>query len=1568
MKNISQILRGSPLRQCLLVALLIAAPSAVLFAGQRDLSDAPLANVSGTTPIAPNIMFLMDDSGSMAWDFTPDHVDNSSTSLTPKYSAVLGDPPYMAAQFNKQYYNPNVRYTPPVGYDGSATQDTLTFPAQNRANTTNWTSVRTDGFNKQNKDQRGNTTTTFNIAASYPDRVYCTDSGDAVTSTTLCKTNDPGFLYADGHSNLATGNFSVGKDGSNVKYRLGSPYYYNILPWEYCQDAALTTCVTVTPGSAAPSGYPYASTVRWCNSSANANMATPAVADCRGKRGGTFTTPRFSPQGNSGVSYGTISVETATSHWCTGTTNSSACNAVTAKINEITVNGVSIIGTNQPETSNTGGTRQNELAKNIAKAINDKDTTPEYQACVGNSTSYPGCGRAPFNAYGLPVGNNQVTVVAMTASGGDVPVTDNSRSGFAIAVTPAPAVGTVSAWVKIRVNHSGNSGTGNITSIKVGPVGGPYVEVLGGPLSSNFDSNSDSNRKSAGRAICNRINSFTNAGAWEYTANTGTSASTSDNCSNDDDLVLKAPASAGSDANDYEVLITPAGSSTSIVTNSTNLMQGGYTRPVVATSTTSFIAGSSAVSAFSRVNIVPSTTSYPKTSSRIDCTTTSGICTYDEEMTNFANWYAYYRTRNQTMKSAAGHAFLPIGDGYRLGFSTINNTSFNNTATGGTNWLPSLDLTSTHKNNWYNKMYATLGGNATPLRGALNRMGKYFEGTQSGANSPIQYSCQRNYTILTTDGYWNETFSSSTVGDADNVNDAAQFCTRANGCFDGATGATSTLSDVAAYYYRTDLRTDMLDNVPVSAKDPNPAQHMTTFTLGLGVDGVMSYRPDYETATTGDFYRIRTGDSGCEWASGVCNWPVPANNSDTAVDDLWHAAVSGHGQYFSAQDPASLAAGLSGTLNALQIKTGAAAASSTSTPNITQQDNLEFSATFRTVKWDGELVAQRINTTDGTTAAALIWSARDQLQAKAGNGTVVDGALTGSADSRVIFTTTASGAPAYRDWSWDNLNSTERAWFTNKCAGTGLLGQCVSLTSGQKDLANSGAFMLDYLRGQKALQSYQVTGEDPVEVFRNRDFILGDIAGSKPTYVPNPRRKFSDTGYSTFASTNSARDNMIYVGSNGGMLHAINVADGTERWAYVPRIVMPNLYQLASTTYGTNHRYFVDGSPSVSDVYIGGAWKTLLVGGLNKGGRGYYALDITDPADPKPLWEICSDSALCPYRNDADMGFSFSEPIITKRPSDGKWVVLVTSGYNNVSTGTGKGYLYVLDAANGTVLNKITTNEGDTTTPSGLGKIADYVEDADTDSTSTLVYGGDLLGNAFRFDLTANTVVKMAVLTDLSGAGQPITTRPETAKCGSQPLVFFGTGAYLGASDVSTTQLQGVWGVKDSTTALGTLRTTGTMVQQTLSTVGTGATAYYKVTNNPVDFATKDGWFVDLDRNSGERVNLDPVLVNKNLMVLTNKPTSDGSAACGTGGKGFFYQFSYCNGGYLSGTDYAAEQVGQQVSDSIVVGFTPIGLPSGRVVVKITTADGVKLPPVNAMQPQGGGGAVRRISWHELND
>ena len=1532
-----------------LVAALYVATSTLGYAATTDLTSYPLANVAGTAAVKPNIMFLLDDSGSMMQQYTPDYVserwgapaasdrhcyDSADDTDSNRDLCIFGDPPFMSPDFNKQYYSPEITYTPPVDYLGSP------YQSQTAANTANWTAVKTDGFNKQNTNHFEQNYTAWDIATQYPSRAWCTSQAENPNSPVNnpnCVTNTGGYFYPNApykNGQDGTVNFNTsGATGSTVthaKFRFGNPYYYRILPGEYCSDEALTNCVSVPLGASPPGGFPFPARVRWCNSEANALAATPAAGSCRLKKVGAFQYARFSITAPASSAYGTLQIG-----------DSGSNDSVT--VTQVQVNGVTIMNSTVTASGGTNtATERSAFATSLASAINSYHTA--------NSTFYMACAGAACSLGGATIPADTVAIIPTTAAGGAVAVTDGSHAGEVITVT-RPINNVKPASGSITINNSG-SGSGNITSITVGPAGGPYVEVLNGGLS-NFGSNSTANRNAAATAVKNRINAYLNSAPWEYTARPyNTTLSPWVNCPNTTGLLcVDAPLSAGSAPNGYVINVTTTGGVSVGVNNF------GYTGPwqgdsrQIPVTTTNINAGSSATSSFQRVDITPAVTTYPRATARTDCASTPGVCTYAEEMTNFANWYAYYRTRIQMMKTSVGQAFLPLSSDYRLGFTTINNTTF--TGTSSTRWLALNDLTSTQKSSWYTKLYDQTPSGSTPLRSALDRMGKLYEGTLSGAPDPIQYSCQQNFTILTTDGYWNQSFTGYGDQDNDNSNSNAQtfpFCNRNNGCYDGGLGSSSneadnSLADVALYYYKRDLRPSMDNNVPTSTNDPNSAQHMTTFTIGLGVDGVMTFREDYATANAGDFYRIKTGATAtatdCNWqtAGTTCNWPIPAGDTETAVDDLWHAAVNGHGSYFSAKTPDAMARGLANALNNLKVRNAAASASATSTPNVTQDDNDIFSATFRTVKWDGELVAQKIDTTSGNLLPAVTWEAQGLLDNKVGD----------TSDSRTIYTiNSATSPPTRKTFVWTNLTASEKAYFENKCVGASQMPQCSTFTTAEKTLANNGENMVNYLRGQKDMEN-----TTPV-IYRDRDHVLGDIASAKPAYVRNPRHNYGDAGYAAFKSSNATRQAMVYVAANDGMLHALNATTGDEAWAYIPRMLFPDLYHLAETNYQNNHRYYVDGSPETGDVYINGAWSTILVGGLNKGGRGYYALDITDPANPLVLWEICSDSTLCSI-TDTDIGYSFGNPIITKRPSDGKWVVIFTSGYNNVSPGDGKGYFYVVDAADGTVLQKISTNAGGTTTPSGLARISGLALNAQTDNTVSLVYGGDLLGNLWRLDTATWTVTQLALLTDYAGTVQPITSRPELGRCDTDIMVFTGTGRYLGISDLTDTQRQSMYGIRDSNATHGTFRTSSA-VQQSFSPLGGGG---YTITSKKVDLSAVPGWFVDFDQNSGERVNLDPALVFGNLLAITSQPSS--ISACTTGGNSYKYEFSYCSGSYLlSATN---QQVGAKLGNSIVVGFIVIRLPSGALKVVTTFAGGEK---TTGGVTGSSSGKVRRVSWREL--
>ena len=735
---------------------------------------------------------------------------------------------------------------------------------------------------------------------------------------------------------------------------------------------------------------------------------------------------------------------------------------------------------------------------------------------------------------------------------------------------------------------------------------------------------------------------------------------------------------------------------------------------------------------------------------------------------NYANWYSYYRTRINMMKSASGRAFEDVDDEFRVGFGTISETG-----TAATGFLKIKKFDAAQKSAWYSILYGASpfgpGGstNYTPLRGALSKAGRMYSGKLAGAdgtNDPVQFSCQQNYTILTTDGYWNLSDESTgspkygpyrednatLVGDQDGVSGTVRP-------YLDAGKYSNTLADIAMYYYKTDLRTatsgskgGLLDdgitrldvyanNVPVTKADPI-AQHqrMELFGLGLGVAGKLTYRKDYLTASSGDYYDIINSGK---------NWPNPDVTSTSAqvlerIDDLWHASVNARGQYLSASNPDDVIDALSTAIRKTKIEDYNSSAAATSTLEPVTGDRSAFVAQYTTGYWYGDLKSKFIDTTDGSLESTVQWSAIARLREKAGS----------NVDLRTIYTFSASGTNKLKEFRSKNADGTaNNSLDTEKTAGWFRANQLSQYSSwdSTKIAAGTDDALIAFLRGQYGLEDEPT---NTTRLFRNRETLdlqqapLGDIVNTQPVYVRKPPFKYTDAGYAAFVAANANRKAVVYAGANDGMLHAFDatsdsaaVDPGAELWAYVPSIVVRDMYKLADATYETNHHFFVDGPITVGDAYNGTAWKTILVGGLGRGGRGFYALDVTDPAVPKALWEFGT-------AQDSDMGFSYGNAIITKRASDGKWVVIFASGYNNnLSPGDSKGRLYVVDAFTGSIIQEIITD--DTVTDpdvSGIAKISNWVDNTLLDNTTQYVYGGDLGGSLWRFNLAGSRLVAEA--------------------------------------------------------------------------------------------------------------------------------------------------------------------------------------------------------------------------------
>jgi type IV pilus assembly protein PilY1 len=316
--------------------------------------------------------------------------------------------------------------------------------------------------------------------------------------------------------------------------------------------------------------------------------------------------------------------------------------------------------------------------------------------------------------------------------------------------------------------------------------------------------------------------------------------------------------------------------------------------------------------------------------------------------------------------------------------------------------------------------------------------------------------------------------------------------------------------------------------------------------------------------------------------------------------------------------------------------------------------------------------------------------------------------------------------------------------------------------------------------------------------------------------------------------------------------------------------------------------------------------------------------------------------------------------------------VFVTSGYNNVNgdTNDGKGYLYVLNAITGKIIKKIGTNIGDSTTPSGLGKINNWVDNALFDNTTLRVYGADLLGNVWRFDVngasaSGSVAQLMATAKDSLGNAQSITTKPELALVRGQPFVYVATGRYLGSTDISNTQAQSVYAMRDplTSTASPTVTPVWANLRSFAKITITDTTLNGALSRTAVcstNCSSTDGWFADLP-DSGERVNVDIKLQLGTLTVLSNVPQND---ACTIGGFSFINFFDYTSGLPISTAANGA--FGYKIADSLAVGMNIVRLPSGKTVAITTTSDSKQNTGDVPIDDPGVGG--RRISWREIGE
>jgi type IV pilus assembly protein PilY1 len=973
----------------------------------------------------------------------------------------------------------------------------------------------------------------------------------------------------------------------------------------------------------------------------------------------------------------------------------------------------------------------------------------------------------------------------------------------------------------------------------------------------------------------------------------------------------------------------------------------------------------------------------------VNVASTSGVVRADDatagtdERANFARWYSFYRNRALTTLSGANLAFDSLDPNIRITWQNLNRCFVTDAGAGGcNNYL--RKFTGRHRGNFFAWLTSRQFSGGTPLRLAQQRAGEFVKGATPWAENPnpinnstgatgttvtgSQFACRANYHVLMTDGVWNGgngTPSTTLIHDGANATLLGAINYSQQHPFFDSTA--NTLADLAFHYWATDAR-DLANTVrayiPVTntdataqfwnpKNDPATWQHLTTFTIGLGLSSSLQ---NAGLVWTGD----TTGGAGYDNLVAGTAWPAAGSNSVNNVYDLWHAAINSRGKFFSADNPQSIVSAFSEILARISGDVNSAGAPGVTASIVGVELTRDIYETrLESDDWSGDLLKYHIN---GSGVRSKEWSVIERIAAQ-------------NASSRNIKMYDANASSKLKDFSWANLNPTQKT-----------LLQINADTSAIEISDANGQLRLNFIRGDQSNEGLGSTQ------FRERSTVLGDIINSAPVIVTTPKyvSNLADriegltstdaSSYTLFKAAKLTRTPMVYVGANDGMLHGFNVNSGDELFAYVPSAVLKNLYRLPAQNYNAaGHRFFVDGSPVVNDVYFGGAWHTVLVGSLRAGGRSLFALDITDPTDIKLLWER-SFNDTTPAADLANLGYTFSQPNIA-RLHTGQWAVVTGNGYGNQSSSTpDKASLMIFNIETGALMKELVVT-GDTTIANGLSGVK--LADNNSDGIADYAYAGDLQGNMWRFDLvtTSSTpaspdpFLKSAIGNidastfkvsydgrplysafdgrSIGPAKQAISAPPSLVRhpSGLGYLVIFGTGKYFetgdGTADTSRAlTLYGIWDkeTKGKTTSTPSpILTRANLQAQTIDlepantfAANAAVDGIRILSQNTVDWTTKRGWLLDFKvtgaSNAGEML-INPMSARGQTLLLSTitpnaDPCSDGVGSWQyaidpyTGGRTKFNVFDLDNSKEISSDD-SYKQTGQ--TDKVISGYKKDG-------------------------------------------
>jgi type IV pilus assembly protein PilY1 len=888
-------------------------------------------------------------------------------------------------------------------------------------------------------------------------------------------------------------------------------------------------------------------------------------------------------------------------------------------------------------------------------------------------------------------------------------------------------------------------------------------------------------------------------------------------------------------------------------------------------------------------------------------------------------------------------------------------------------------------------------------------------------------SCRQNYHMIFTDGGWNseggayegQNFDQTAVTLPGTYNETTNT-TPAGPAFPSAittgllnpTFPYSTVytngpnqankggyADLSFDYWRRDLKTNLKNNVqpfiddkstgvtgnavatlpanPLNVpeiywnpkNDPAAWQHVVQYVVAFGLTSSLDF--------PNDLNGLRNGSK--IWSQWDNN-----ENSDPRekVDDTWHATLNSRGELLAASNPQELVAQMNTVFQAIAARTASVSAISVSSSFLTA-GTLSFRTYFKTSSWSGSVQAERFLATG---AKEIAWDAACRLDGgpcltMAGNPSFV---APNPTTGRKIYSSNGTSAI---DFTWAALSTAQR--------------DALNFNWDLNVADAQGSARVDFLRGVRGLEG---------AIFRSRESVLGAVVNSNAVYVSGPvdeywskdelenqanRPKFpTDAAGGDLTSAPETKTNFrahfdavlgraptIYAGSNDGMLHAFNATTGEETWAYLPYTGFKELSRLTSKSKLFTQSS-VDSTPVVREVYTGTSWKTMLVGAMRLGGQGIFALNVTNPtagtAAQKFLWEFRDTSV-----GGEDLGYTYGRPAITRLKYSKKWVVLLPGGYNSNETvlpvplpvvtdgavGSGNAVLFVLDAADGTVIQKIDLGAG----TSGLSSVVagDYIfDDASApagtrkkylsrgtnakfnyynDEVTDVAFAGDDSGGLWRFNLEDSLPANWtAVKAFQAPANQRITAQPRIVdpKGNGLAKVVFGTGRFVAKLDRTDTNQQAVYGIFDPGPNYAGYPLTQTQLENKPVTATAGVGKKLVSVSSAAIPIGKLGWWFNLPF-TGDRVIAGAGLLSASnrVIVASFTPIKDTLAAndpCVENSESTLYVFNPDTGGPSGASiDTNGDGFVNSADDAGVSGYTTPGYVGA--VTPVTYAGGGSL-------------------------